>query len=61
MVGGGGGWGWVAGVDRGGWRGWLDQMKIRLTQPQVELESWAELGSIVRIMYVQIPSGPSLS
>ena len=26
---------------------WLDQMKIRLTQPQVELEAWDELGKIV--------------
>ena len=24
--------------------GWLDQLKLRLTQPQVELEAWAELG-----------------
>ena len=24
--------------------GWLDKLKLRLTQPQVELEAWAELG-----------------
>ncbi len=24
--------------------GWLDQMGIKLTQPQVELEAWAEFG-----------------
>ena len=30
-------------MPRGG--GWLDQMEIRLTQPQVELEAWAELGN----------------
>ena len=23
--------------------GWLDKVKLRLTQPQVELEAWAEL------------------
>ena len=27
--------------------GWLDQMEIRLTQPQVELEAWAKLGKNV--------------
>ena len=31
------------GVLVGGWRGWLDQMGIKLTQPQVELESWLSL------------------
>ena len=31
-------------LSRVGVGGWLDQMKIRLTQPQVELEAWAELG-----------------
>ena len=25
--------------------GWLDKVKLRLTQPQVELEAWAELGN----------------
>ena len=34
-----------------GWR-WLDKMEIRLTQPQVELEGWAELGKkITRSFY----------
>jgi hypothetical protein len=25
--------------------GWLDQLKLRITQPQVELEAWPELGN----------------
>ena len=33
----------------GGGLGWPDQMEIRLTQPQVELEFWAELGNIYLI------------
>ena len=39
-------------LSRAGWGlvgGWLDYVKIRLTQPQVELEAWAELGNIIVI------------
>ena len=35
---------WVIISNGGG--GWLDLLKLRLTQPQVELEAWAELGNI---------------
>jgi hypothetical protein len=31
--------------------GSLDKVKLRLTQPQVELEAWAEVGKIVVIMF----------
>ena len=34
---------WKINVHGWGW-GWLDQTEIRLTQPLVELEAWAELG-----------------
>ena len=29
----------------GGWGVW-EKLKLKLTQPQVELEAWAELGNI---------------
>ena len=35
----------------GGVGGWLDQLKLRLTQPQVELEAWAELGKNKRELF----------
>ena len=28
----------------GGGGGWWEKLKLKLTQPQVELEAWAELG-----------------
>ena len=47
-------------IARFGGGGWWEKLKLKLTQPQVELEAWAELGKKHRYS-TRKPPGPKVS